>query len=57
MFIVYYQNVISTVCPSTTSCSCCNVSSSTDIALGVLVGVLFILLAVSIIAHIYCFVR
>ena len=57
MFIVYYQNVISTVCPSTTSFSCSNVSSSTDIALGVLVGVLVILLAVSVIAHIYCFMR
>ena len=57
MFIVYYQNVISTVCPSTTSCSCCNVSSSTDIAFGVLVGVLVILLTVSIIVNIYCFMR
>ena len=57
MFTVYYQNVVSTVCPITTSCSCSNVSSSTDIALGVLVGVLVILLAVSIIAHIYCFMR
>ena len=51
MFIVYYQIVISTVCPSTTSFSC------SDIVLGVLVGVLVILLAVSIIAHIYCFMR
>ena len=57
MFIVYYENVISTVSPSTTSCSCSNVSSSTDIALGVLVGVLVILLTVSIIAHIHCFMR
>ena len=57
MFIVYYENVISTVSPSTTSCSCSNISSSTDIALGVLVGVLVILLAVSIIAHIHCFMR
>ena len=32
-------------------------SAVLDIALGVLVGVLVILLTVSIIAHIYCFVR